>query len=212
MGTLPKTEPHPKKRLVTEDMFKRYLESTGVGEAYLNEAVSRFTRAKFDSGIFSDVWVPVLFQEYVIGYIHLWNSKEGLPPPDYESIETLYQFARVLAFSLKINGYFNSGRIKNEPFAGNVIDISASGLLFAYPRSEFASSLLLDTELLVKLSAPTRTVNATAQIVRRYEDKTTCYFGCQFLDVVPEDTRFLFEFIYGKPFTEADASFLFGNV
>jgi hypothetical protein len=212
-GTLPQTDPYPKKRLVTADMLKRYLESTGVGEAYLDEAASRFIRSKFDNGIFAEVWVPVFFQEYVIGCIHLWiSSKEGLPPLDYGIIDTLYQFAQVLAFSLKINGYFDSGRIKNEPFAGNVIDISTSGLLFAYPRSNFAESLLLDTELLIKLTAPMRTVNAIARIVRRYNDKTTFYFGCRFLDMSPEDTRFLFEFIYGKPFTEADASFLSGNV
>jgi hypothetical protein len=38
------------------------------------------------------------------------------------------------------------------------------------------------------------------------------YFGCRFLDVAPEDMRFLFEYIYGKPFTDSDASFLSGQV
>jgi hypothetical protein len=209
---LPETDPHPKKRLVTGDMLKRYLESTGVGKQYLNEAAARFSRSKFDAGIFSDVWVPIVFQDYVIGYIHLWVSKEGLPPLNYEIIDTLYQFTRILAFSLKINGYFESDKVKNEPFTGNVIDISASGLLFAYPNSSFATTLQLDSELSVKLSAPKRVVNAVAQIVRRYNDKTTYYFGCRFLDMAPEDMRFLFEFIYGRPFTDADAYFLTGHV
>jgi hypothetical protein len=212
LGTLPETDPNPKKRLVTEDMLKRYLESTGVGKQYLDEAAARFIRSKFDAGIFSDVWVPIIFQDYVIGYIHLWVSKEGVPPLNYEVIDTIYQFARILAFSLKINGYFESDKLKNEPFTGNVIDISASGLLFAYPNSDFAMELQPDFELSVKLSALKRTVNATAQIVRRYNDKTTYYFGCRFLDMAPEDIRFLFEFIYGKPFTDADAYFLTGRV
>ncbi|MFP3042099.1 PilZ domain-containing protein [Treponema primitia] len=212
LGTLPEADPNPKKRLVTADMLKRYLESTGVGKKYLDDAASRFIRSKFDNGIVSDVWVPILFQEYVIGYIHLWVNMEGLPSLNYDIIDTLYQFARVLAFSLKINGYFDSEKLKNEPFMGNVIDISASGLLFAYPNSELATSLTLDSELSVKLSAPKRTVNATAQIVRRFNDKTTNYFGCRFLDIAPEDIRFLFEFIYGRPFTDADAYFLTGHV
>jgi hypothetical protein len=212
LGTLPATDPHPKKRLVTGDMLKRYLESAGVEETHLDETAARFIRSKFEGGVFSDVWVPILFQEYVIGYLHVWINKEGLPPLNYDIMETLYQFARVLAFSLKINGYFDSGRLDNEPFTGSVIDISASGLLFAYPISDLSRALRTDAELSVKLSSPKRGIDATARIVRQYSDKTTSYFGCRFLDIAPEDIRFLFEYIYGKPFTDEDAYFLAGHV
>jgi hypothetical protein len=212
LGSLPDVDPNPKKRLVTGDMLKRYLESAGVGEQRLDEPVARFIRSKFEGGVFSDAWVPILFQEYVIGYLHVWINKEGLPPLNYEIMETLYQFARVLAFSLKINGYFDSGLLGNEPFMGNVIDISASGLLFAYPISDLSKALRTDTELSVKLSTPKRGIDATARIVRQYNDKTTSYFGCRFLDIAPEDIRFLFEYIYGKPFTDEDAYFLAGHV
>ncbi|MDR2020890.1 MAG: PilZ domain-containing protein [Treponema sp.] len=212
LANLPQTDPYPKKRLVTEEMFRRYLESTGVDPAYLDDAVNRFVKSKYDNGIFSDAWVPLLFQEYVIGYIHIWINKEGKQPFDYTVIDHLYQFAKILTFSLKENGYFEAGRIKNEPFEGKVIDISASGLLFAYPHSALSSALLLDTELAVKLISSNRIINANARIVRRYKDNTMGYFGCRFLDIVPEDMRFLFEVIYGKPFTDKDASFLAGQV
>jgi hypothetical protein len=178
----------------------------------VDEAAARFIKAKFDSGIFSDAWIPVLFQEYVIGYIHIWINKEGKLPFDYGVIDTLYQFAKILAYSLKINGYFETGKLRNEPFEGKVIDISASGLLFAYPQSPLSTALLPDSELSVKILAPRRAVSANAKIVRRYKDNTQGYFGCRFLDMAPEDMRFLFEFIYGKPFTDTDASFLAGQV
>jgi c-di-GMP-binding flagellar brake protein YcgR len=212
LANFPQADPYPKKRLITEEMFNRYLESTGVDLAYVDDARARFIKAKFDGGIFSDVWVPVLFQEYVIGYIHVWINKEGKLPFDYGVIDTLYQFAKVLAYSLKINGYFEKGKLKNEPFEGKVIDISASGLLFAYPHSNLSSALMPDTELSVKLLTPKRNVNANARIVRRYKDNSQGYFGCRFLDLAPEDMRFLFEYIYGKPFTDLDASFLTGQV
>jgi hypothetical protein len=212
LANLPQDDPYPKKRLVTEEMFRRYLESTGVDPAYMDDAVNRFIKTKFDNGIFSDAWVPILFQEYVIGYIHIWINKEGKQPFDYSVLEAVYQFARILAYSLKLNGYFESGRLKNEPFEGKVIDISASGLLFTYPHSSLSSSLLPDSELAVKLVAPKRTISANAKIVRRYKDTSMGYFGCRFLDIVPEDMRFLFELIYGKPFTDMDASFLSGQV
>jgi len=129
-GTLPKDDSYPKKRLITEDMFKRYLESTGVDLKFVDDACAKFIKQKADSGIISDLYVPVLFHEYVIGYIHIWINKEGMLPFDYGVIDTLYQFAKILANSLKINGYFEAGKMKNDPFEGKIIDISASGLLF----------------------------------------------------------------------------------
>jgi len=212
LANLPQSDPHPKKRLITEDLFRRYLESTGVDPQFLDSAVDRFVKHKFDAGFFSDAWIPILFQEYVIGYIHIWINQEGKLPFDYNIVETLYQFSKVLAYSLKVNGYFNVGRIKNEPFEGKIMDISASGLQFAYPHSGLSSALLPDSELAVRLIAPRRNIRASAKIVRRYKDNTMGYFGCRFLDITPEDMRFLFEYIYGKPFTDSDASFLSGQV
>ncbi|HCC36943.1 MAG TPA: PilZ domain-containing protein [Treponema sp.] len=210
--SLPLADPYPRKRIITEEMFKRYLESTGVDLAFVDSVITRFVKTKFDSGIFSDAWIPVLFQEYVLGYIHIWINKEDKRPFDFGVIDTLYQFAKVLAYSLKINGYFESGKMKNDPFDGKVIDISASGILFGYPHSPLATSLLPDSELSVKIITPRRSVNAKAKIVRRYKDSSLGYFGCKFLDMVPEDLRFLFEYLYGKPFSDPDAAFLTGQV
>jgi len=212
LGPLPADDPYPKKRLITEGIFHRYLESTGVDLKYVNDACTRFIEQKHKAGILSDLWVPILFQEYVVGYVHIWISKEGMLPLDYAVIDNMYQFSKILAYSLKLNGYFESGKLKNEPFEGKIIDISASGLLFTYPNSAFANTLMPDSELAVKLITNRRTVNAKAKIVRRYKDNIQGYFGCRFVDLEPEDLRFLFEYIYGKTFTDADAAFLSGQV
>lgn len=211
-GDFPEADPYPRKRLITGEIFKRYLESTGVSPAYLDEAAARFIKAKQSAGILSDAWAPILFQEYVVGYIHVWLNTPGKPPFDFAVVDTLCQFAKVLAFSLKINGYFEQGKVKNDSFEGKVIDISVSGLLFACPNSSRSASLLPDSELAVRLISPRRTVNTEAKIVRRFRDKSTGYFGCRFLDMAPEDLRFLFEFLYGRPFTDADVEFLYGQV
>jgi c-di-GMP-binding flagellar brake protein YcgR len=133
-------------------------------------------------------------------------------PFDFSVIDSMYQFSKILAYSLKINGYFEAGKLKNDPFEGKIIDISASGLLFACPHSSFASTLMPDSELSVRLKTPRRTVNARAKIVRRYKDSSQGYFGCRFLDMEPEDLRFLFEYIYGRQFTDKDAAFFSGQV
>jgi hypothetical protein len=212
LGSLPKTDPYPRKRLITEDIFRRYMESNGTDSKFLDDAITRFIQAKLDAGFFSDAWVPIQFQQYVVGYIHLWINKKGKDPFSYEVIDTVFQFAGVIAFSLKENGYFEVGRIKNEPFDGKIIDISVSGLLFAYPHSAISASLLPESELAVTVITPNRSVVSNACIVRRYKDSVQSYFGCRFIDMAPEDTRFLFEFIYGRPFTDTDAVFLAGQV
>jgi len=207
-GDLPQSDPNPKKRVITEETFKRYLESTGVGQAFLDEACARFMKKKHGEGILSDAWIPILFHEYVIGYIHIWINKEGKLPFDYTVLDTMYEFVKVIAYSLKMNGYFEKGKLPSEPFAGKVIDISASGLLFACPHSNLSSTLMVDSELKVKIIAPRRSVNAVAKIVRKFKDRTIDYYGCRFLNMAPEDMRFLFENIYGKPFAETDPDFL----
>jgi c-di-GMP-binding flagellar brake protein YcgR len=203
----PPKDPFPRKRLITEDLFKRYLESTGIGLAFINNAYSRFLKAKAEKGVCSDAWIPILFHEYVIGYIHLWIDVEGKKPFDYSIIDTLYQFTKVLAYSLEINGYFEKGRLKDDTFEGNVIDISASGLLFAYPPSDISSALKPDSHLMVKIIMPLRTITSEAVIIRRYNDKSLNYYGCQFEKMEAEDKRYLFEFIYGKPYNDSGIHF-----
>jgi hypothetical protein len=199
----PLEDPFPRKRLITQEIFKRHLESTGIGIGFINNAYNRFLKAKTEKGIFSDAWIPILFHEYVIGYIHLWIDVPGKPSFDYTMLDTLYQFTKVLAYSLEINGYFEKGKLKNDTFEGKVIDISASGLLFAYPPSDISHTLKPESNLTVNIITPQRVVTANAVIVRRYKDKSLGYYGCQFEKMEIEDKSYLFEFIYGKPYIDS---------
>jgi len=209
---LPSEDPYPKKRIITEELFKRYLESIGVALQFLDDAYARFLRQKQKNGILSSLWMPILFQEYVIGYIHMWNETEGKPPFNFSMLDTLYQFSKVMAQSLKVSGYFESGKMKNSTFSGTIIDISASGLLFAYPNSPLTATLLPDSELLTSLVTPRRTIQTNAKIIRRFKDKAKSYIGCRFENMKPEDLRFIFEYIYSKRFTDSDVNFLTGHV
>lgn len=211
-GFMPRSDPYPKKRIITEEIFKRYLESTGVGPSFMEDHITRYLKNKHDEGIYSDAWIPILFHEYVIGYIHIWVSKEGKLPIEFSLLDNVYEFSKVLAFGLKLNGYFEQGRIANEPFEGKVLDISASGLLFTYPHSSLTTTLLVDSDLTVNIVTPKRSINVTARIVRRFKDKSASYFGCRFMSMAPEDTRYLFEYLYGRQIDDRDAQFLTGQV
>jgi len=189
------------------------LETTGVGKKFLEENTARFLKNKVSEGVLSDAWIPILFHEYVIGYIHIWIDKQGRPPFDFSVLDNVYQYTKVLAFALKENGYFEHGRVENQPFEGRVLDISASGLLFAYQLgSTLLATLLIDSELTVTIETSNRTINVLAKIVRRFKDRNACYLGCRFINMAPEDTRFLFEHLYGRQIDDADSAFLSGQV
>jgi len=212
-GRLPATDPYPQKRIITEEIFKRYLEGAGVENDCLDKTCAQFLKNKFNNGIYSEMWVPILFHEYVVGYLRIWTNKEWREPFDYIIFDDMFQFSKVLAFSLKKSGYFEDGKIENEPFEGKVLDISVSGLLFACPHDfDIAPLLLPDSELTVSIAAPNRAINVIAKIVRRFKDKSTVYLGCRFTGMVPEDTRFLFEYLYGRQIDDSDSAFFSGQV
>lgn len=126
-------------------------------------------------------------------------------PSDLKIILTFRGDRYNLAFSLKENGYFEDGGMNNDPSGGRILDISASELLFAYPPDTgLLSTLLIGAELTVTIEAPKRTISATARIVRRFKDKAAACFGCRFINMAPEDTRFLFEYLYGRQLDDSD--------
>jgi c-di-GMP-binding flagellar brake protein YcgR len=88
-----------------------------------------------------------------------------------------------------------------NPELSKISNISASGLLFAYPLgNDLLSTLPVDAELTVIIKAPNRTMNLAAKVVRRSKDRAAGYIGCRFVNMAPEDMRFLFERLYGKLF------------
>jgi hypothetical protein len=208
----PEADPFPEGRIITVGLFKRYLESTGVDPKYLDDTCKRFVQAKLTRGIFSDAWVPILFQEYIVGYIHVWIKNNWSPPLNAAALGTLFKYAKDIVHSLKANGFFEKGRRPREAFVGRVIDISVSGLLFAYPKSSLSSALLVNSQLLIRLITASRTIGVNAKIVRRYRDSSLAYYGCHFLDTSFEDMRYLFEYLYGKALSDTDTIFQIGKM
>ncbi|MDR1302852.1 MAG: PilZ domain-containing protein [Treponema sp.] len=203
---------YPEKYLITEALFKEYLKSTGVNPAYFDKAIAHFFDSKAKGGIYADLWVPLSFQNYVIGSIRVWIKKAERAPLDHNVLVPLYRYAQALVFALKEEGYFEAYRIKDAFITATGIDISATGLRFAYLQSSITASLTLQSKIALKLLMLKRTISVTAQIVRSYKKRNMVFFGCSFLDITPEDMRFLFECIYGTPFTEPGASLLSGHV
>ncbi|MDR2517952.1 MAG: PilZ domain-containing protein [Spirochaetaceae bacterium] len=200
-GKFPESDPDAKNRVITINLFTQYLKTIGVLHTYFDSAVTQFIKAKQSKNISADVWVPLRFKEYVIGYIHFWSSKPDGPPLGFEAVKTLYQYANSMVFILKEKAYFEAFDLKDKFVTGQGVDISAGGVQFACSHPYITALLILDSELLVRLITPKRNLNLKARVLRRCEERGAVYLGCHFFDPEPEDVRFLFEYIYGKPFS-----------
>jgi hypothetical protein len=201
------TDPGTQKRVITKDLFLHYLESIGVLSSYFDTAIEQFIQSKTAKHICGDLWVPLCFKDYIAGYIHCWTTQEDKIPLPYTAVETLYGYANALVGALEEKGYFESFNLKNKFIPAQGIDISAGGVRFSYPKSYISDMLQLDSQIEAKLLTAKRTVTIKVKILRRYEEKNITYYGCHFLDMAPEDIRFLYEYIYGKPFSDTGGHF-----
>ncbi|HUI71175.1 MAG TPA: PilZ domain-containing protein, partial [Spirochaetia bacterium] len=143
---------------------------------------------------------PVLYNEYVVGYLHLWNTMEHKSRIGKDMVEYAWQFARMLCYSLVTNGYFKAENASERRYEAPIIDMSASGLLFAHTSADLVRDLLVHTDLDLTMRIGRRAFKVGARVRRKFHDAENSYFGVLFLKIDPGDFAFLFEYLYGKPF------------
>ncbi|MDR0637839.1 MAG: PilZ domain-containing protein [Spirochaetaceae bacterium] len=196
----------------TEQLFTEFLLKSGENPESAQEKITRVLRQRAAQNICSDCYVPVIFLSYIIGYIHIWVNEGVNPPITLHSIETFRQLAKIIAFSLERGNYFESNKKQIPAFTPKLIDISAGGFLFVVDSSKEKIIYSVDDHFSVRITISSRVIRCKASIVRDHFDKINVYYGCKFEDMEIEDTRFLFESIYGKPFTDNDIQFVAGAV
>jgi len=203
---IPKSDPFAERTILTRDDFLQYfIDTEGLEPDFAEAEVARFERSRRSSNILSELIVPILFQDYTIGCATIINKQAGKPPFDLGSVETFLAFARVFSWSLKLNGYFKDAPKLDADYKTQVVDISAGGLLFDCRDPRLIQALKEGTAVSVRLTAKKRTVDAGGTIRRHYSGSAEAYFGIEFHLMAPEDFRFLFEYLYGRPFTDGDS-------
>ena len=161
---------------------------------------------KSSDGIHSELYCPVLYNEYVIGYVLLVNRDEKKSIISNEILEYSHQFSKILAFSLKVNNYFKEKTVDYEKFESSIIDISASGLLFCSSSKKLDKSFFIYTDLKAEIFLGGSVINANCRIMRKFKNKGTVFYGIIFLDIAPEDFELLFLMLYGRKMTDEDKS------
>jgi c-di-GMP-binding flagellar brake protein YcgR len=208
---VPKNDPSPQKHYIDDAAVKQFFVSNGQDSTH----AAVLTEDKYNEGILSEMWVPIVFQHYIVGYVKSWvNSSSGKNAFTYKEAEILFQLCKMLGFSLNKSGYFGAPVVQ-KPEIGNIkiLDLSASGFLAAIVSPSTSLALEIGSMLKIKLKSPARQIQTEAAVVRAFQEGTgTRFYGCAFVNMAPEDIRFLFECIYGKKFTAEDAEFLAGQV
>jgi c-di-GMP-binding flagellar brake protein YcgR len=204
-GEFPIDEPSTECSTITKSMFSKELQKEeNVQEKHVNEEVRSLLDAKKEEGINSMMYCPILYHEYAVGYIYVANTGDRKKMIGVDILEFVCQFSKVLAYSLKMHGYFKAGEPQAITYDANIIDISASGLLFAHSSEELAEQLGLYTDFNLHLQIGDRKLKIPARVMRRFRESEMMYYGVLFLEMEPEDFRFLFDYVYGRPFTQED--------
>ncbi|MGO9311038.1 MAG: PilZ domain-containing protein [Spirochaetia bacterium] len=196
----PSRDPFPDERVITKSELIALEEEAGAAPYVITSKLGNILYEKSKKEIVAELWCPVLYNEYVVGYIHVWNTAARRERISRDLIEFVQQFAKVLCYSLVTNGYFKVENSTDRRYEAPIIDLSASGLLFAHTSADLVRELLVHTDLEMTMRLDKRTMPVGGRIMRKFRDAENTFFGVLFLKIDQEDFEFLFRFLYGKDF------------
>ena len=187
-----------RERILTQDEIISLKAEDGEDMFSVLEQIGKIVEANRQRRLWHELYCPILYRQYVVGYMYLIradNDQERFEPGVFDFV---LQFGRVLAFSLKANGYFKAEPQVDEFGAAELIDISGSGLLFSYPPD--GPDILLYTDLDLKISLGETTIPSRGRVMRKYSDSGRVYIAIQFIQLDPDDMETLFQHIYGSSY------------
>jgi hypothetical protein len=196
---LPTSDPYPEGRLITKAIEEDY---EGTDFFLTGSKMERYLAEKGSNKIHSEIWVPVLYYQYVVGYVYLCNRDGRRVSFDLSTVELAFEFSRILAYFLRTHNYFNDKAVKKDrtPFEASVVDISASGLLLAMPQDKLKMVLKNQSSVELEFRIGGKTIRTQARIMRRYTDSQTVYYGLVFSHIKNEYRKTLYEYLYNAEF------------
>ena len=185
-----------RERLLSQDEIIAYEAEEGEDMFTVLERIGKIIDTTREKRVWHELYCPVLYHQYVVGYLYLMRSDNEQEKFEPATFEFVLQYARILAYSLKVNGYFRAEPVVDEFGAAELIDISGSGLLFSYPPD--GPEILLYTDLDLRISFGGKTIPVRGRVMRSYNDTDRVYIAIQFIELDPDDMELLFDHIYGS--------------
>jgi len=181
-SALPTVDPYPEGRIITQSMSDAF---EGPSVFLEGSALERSRAEKIVEGVMSELYCPVLYYQYVVGYVYLMNDDQRKTCLDYRAVDFAWEFAHILAHSLKVNNYFRlDENFKPDPYKPQVVDLSASGCLLLMPKSVFKVKLKLGSvlDIIISRTDSAASVALKGRVARRFDDKANEYYGVSFLN------------------------------
>lgn len=195
-GPLPSVDPYPEGRIITQSMADAF---EGPGIFLEGSALEKSRSEKSASGIVSELFCPLLYYQYVIGYVYLMNDESRKAILDYRAVDFAWEFSRILAYSLKSNNYFKiDENAPLDPYKPQIVNMSSTGCLFAMPKTMFKLKLKVATILNVILYKEhgEGSVSIMGRVARHLEDKQNDYYGIAFLNTEQDALETLHASLY----------------
>jgi len=190
--------PEVRDRLLSQDEIIAYEAEEGEDMFTVLERIGKIIDDNRARRVWHELYCPILYHQYVVGYLYLMRSDTEQEKFEPATFEFILQYARILAYSLKANGYFRAEPVVDEFGAAELIDISGSGLLFSYPPD--GPEILLYTDLDLRITFGAETIPVRGRVMRSYNDSDRVYIAIQFIELDPDDMEKLFSHIYGREY------------
>ncbi|MFP4113255.1 MAG: PilZ domain-containing protein [Spirochaetota bacterium] len=187
-----------RERLLSQDEIISLKAEDGEDMFSVLEQIGKIVESNRAKRLWHELYCPVLYRQYVVGYTYLIRADSDQERFEPAVFDFVVQFGRILAYSLKVNGYFSAEPQIDEFGAAELIDISGSGLLFSYPPD--GPDILLYTDLDLKITLGDETISARGRVMRKFQDAGRVYIAIQFIELSPEDMERLFQHIYGTSY------------
>ncbi len=200
LDDFPDRDPSTEEAVISKPELVSLEAEAGIQPSVIASKLGNILYEKSKAGIFSELYCPIQYKEYVVGYIYLANTGEKKERISADMFDYTHQFAKVLCFSLVQHGYFKAEALGERKYEAPIVDISASGLLFAHPSGDLSKDLHVHSDIDIIVGMKRRGIPIGARIMRKFRDAENTYFGVLFMTMAPEDFRYLFEYLYGKPF------------
>lgn len=195
---IPKSDPYPEGRIITQQIEEQYEDPNHFIEG---TKLSKIIADKKNKGISSEIWCPIVYYQYVVGYIYA--ASYGNNSFDISMLDYIWDFSRMLAYKLKQSGYFSNVSQKAESIKHetSILDFSPGGMLFSISSSEIRTPIKEGSIINIEINIEKKTIQCTAKVQRKYQIENNENYGLLFLNLSAENVMLLYEFLYQKKLT-----------
>lgn len=202
----PLFDPFPEDRIIIQPDLKtvnQTKDQTVIVNKLYNDAKDR--------KIISELFCPILYQDYLAGYIQLSTSSQKNEQLTEKTVNYTHEFSQVFSSALENEGYFDNPQKEKKLHEAKIVNYSASGILFNYEGKSISEAVQNSQTLTIFLTVDNTSIRIRARIVRQQNHHPNNLVGVEFLSMTPESFIFLYKHLYGKSYSHKEQGVLEGG-